>query len=223
MLLSELRLATHAAVRAVVACVAVAEVPVRERCFLTGELAGVAPQADLGPDEYIMISPGRTAPSSRDLDRIDSGSPPGSSPSSGRISFLLTGMRPEEMFVELGNAWSVEADGIRIHGPKSPAADRVVPRIGILVKPSTGRLAFYRALRKASSNTVSPYDLRRSYAQWLDLARIPQFRQDYYMAHGPKDLNALYKRMREVSAYLQEDGAALGRLVGEPVMVRMMK
>jgi hypothetical protein len=52
---------------------------------------------------------------------------------------------------------------------------------------------------------VSPYDLRRSYAQWLDLARIPQFRQDYCMAHGPRDLNALHKRMREVFGYLREE------------------
>jgi integrase len=132
-------------------------------------------------------------------------------------------MRPEEMFEEHGNAWSVDEIGIRIHGTKSPAADRVVPRIGILVKPDTGRLAFYRALRTANGKTVAPYDLRRTYAQWLDLARIPQLRQDYYMAHGPKDLNALYKRTREVSAALHEDAAALGRLVGEPVVLRMVK
>jgi hypothetical protein len=110
-----------------------------------------------------------------------------------------------------------------VPGTKSPAADRLVPRVGLLVKPATGRLAFYRALREASSKTVSPYDLRRTYAQWLDLARIPQFRQDYYMAHGPKDLNALYKRMREVGAYLAEDAASLGVLVGEPVVLRMVK
>jgi hypothetical protein len=98
----------------------------------------------------------------------------------------------------------------------------VVPRVGLLVKPATGRLAFYRHLRLKSGDTVSPYDLRRSYAQWLDLARIPQFRQDYYMAHGPRDLNALYKRMREVSGYLREDAAALEALVGEPVMLRVV-
>jgi hypothetical protein len=64
---------------------------------------------------------------------------------------------------------------------------------------------------------------KRSYAQWLDLARIPQFRQDYYMAHGPRDLNTLYKRMREVSGYLREDAAALEALVGEPVMLRIVE
>jgi integrase len=86
-------------------------------------------------------------------------------------AFCLTGMRPEELFEEHGNRWTVEADGIRIRGTKSPAANRVVPRVGVLVKPATGRLAFYRQLRAKSKDTVSPYDLRRSYAQWLDLAR----------------------------------------------------
>jgi hypothetical protein len=51
----------------------------------------------------------------------------------------------------------------------------------------------------------------------------PQFRQDYYMAHGPRDLNALYKWMREVSASLAEDAAALGMLGGEPVGLRMVR
>jgi integrase len=138
-------------------------------------------------------------------------------------AFCLTGMRPEEMFGEHGNSWTVAPEGIHIHGTKSAAADRVVPRVGLLVKPATGRLAFYRALRTASSKTVAPYDLRRTYAQWLDLARIPQFRQDYYMAHGPRDLNALYKRMRAVAAYLREDAAALEQLVGESVVLRMVK
>jgi len=138
-------------------------------------------------------------------------------------AFCLTGMRPEEMFEEHGNRWSVEPGGVRIQGTKSPAADRVVPRVGLLVKPETRRLAFYRALRAASGDTVAPYDLRRTYVQWLDLARIPQFRQDYYMAHEPRDLNALYKRMREVSASLAEDAAALGALVGEPVVLRMVR
>jgi hypothetical protein len=41
------------------------------------------------------------------------------------------------------------------------------------------------------------------------------------MAHGPRDLNALYKRMREVSGYLRDDAAALEALVGEPVVLRL--
>lgn len=130
--------------------------------------------------------------------------------------FALTGMRPEEMFETKGCRWSGEADRIRIEGAKRAASNRVVPRVGLIVKPSTGRLAFYRALRKASGNTVAPYDLRRTYAQWLELAEIPTFRQDYYMAHGPKDLNALYKRAVECQKYLAEDAKALEQVTTCP-------
>jgi integrase len=98
----------------------------------------------------------------------------------------LTGMRPEEAFEEIGNRWDVEPDGIRIHGTKSAAAERIVPRVGLLVKPATRRQAFYQALRLASGKTVSPYDLRRTYAQWLDLARIPQFRQSSISGMDPR-------------------------------------
>jgi hypothetical protein len=43
------------------------------------------------------------------------------------------------------------------------------------------------------------------------------------MAHGPRDLNALYKRMREVSGYLREDAAALEALVGEVTPAVMLR
>jgi integrase len=135
----------------------------------------------------------------------------------------LTGMRPEEAFEEIGNRWAVEADGIRIHGTKSEAAERVVPRVGLLLRPATKRQAFYQALRAASGETVSPYDCRRTYAQWLDLARIPQFRQSYYLGHGPKNLDQLYQRMRACGQYLREDAAALEQLVGGLVAVRLVK
>lgn len=91
------------------------------------------------------------------------------------------------------------------------------------MKPATKRLAFYRALRAASGATVSPYDLRLTYAQWMDLARIPQFRQSYYLGHGPKNLDQLYQRMRACSEYLREDAAALEALVGTAVRLTMVK
>lgn len=48
--------------------------------------------------------------------------------------FSLTATRPKEMFEEHGSHWSVEPGGVRINGTKSPAADRVGPRVGLLVK-----------------------------------------------------------------------------------------
>lgn len=70
----------------------------------------------------------------------------------------------------------------------------------------------------------TPYDLRRSYAQLLDLARIPEFRQNHYMAHGPRSIGEHYKRMKECLPYLLEDSQALARLVAEPIFgLRVVK
>jgi hypothetical protein len=128
----------------------------------------------------------------------------------------LTGMRPEEWFEQWDCKWTVDGDGIRIEGTKRAASDRRVPKVGEIVKPVTGRLAFYRALRKASKDTVAPYDLRRSYSVWLELAGIPTYRQDYYMAHGPKDMNALYKRQRECLPHLKDDAESLMQVLTSP-------
>jgi integrase len=127
----------------------------------------------------------------------------------------LTGMRPEEWFEQWECRWTVEGDGIRMHGTKRPASDRTVPKVGEIVKSTTGRLAFYRALRKASGKTVAPYDLRRSYAVWLELAGIPTYRQDYYCGHGPKNMNELYKRQRDCTPHLADDGLAIWKLLTE--------
>jgi integrase len=128
----------------------------------------------------------------------------------------LTGMRPEEWFEQWECRWRVSGDGVEIDGSKRPASNRTVPLVGEIVKPATKRQAFYRALRKASNQTVAPYDLRRSYAVWLELAGIPTYRQDYYMAHGPKDMNALYKRQRECTPHLAEDAQAIMQVLASP-------
>ncbi len=52
-------------------------------------------------------------------------------------------------------------------------------------------------------------------------SRIPQARQDYCMAHGTRDLHALYEPKRELSASLAEDTARLAELVGERVALRL--
>jgi hypothetical protein len=130
--------------------------------------------------------------------------------------FYNAGMRPEEMFEEGECRWTVTGDGVQIDGTKRPASNRTVPKVGEMVKPATKRLAFYRALRKASDFTVAPYDLRRSYAINLELAGIPTYRQDYYMGHGPTSMNALYKRMRECLPHLKEDGEAYLQVLASP-------
>jgi integrase len=99
----------------------------------------------------------------------------------------------------------------------------VVPRVGLIVKPGTGRLAFYRALRGASGATVTPYDLRRSYSQWLEAAGVHPHRLRYYMGHGPRDVTQHYQRLREVQPFLADDAGRLGALVGEAVALRVVR
>lgn len=129
---------------------------------------------------------------------------------------MLTGMRPEEWFEEEDCRWTLDGIQVKVAGTKRPASNRFVPRVGEIVRPGTKRLAFYRALRKASGNTVTPYDLRRTYAILLELAGIPTYRQDYYMGHGPQDMNALYKRLRDCLPYIEADGKAIEQVVATP-------
>jgi hypothetical protein len=130
----------------------------------------------------------------------------------------LTGMGPKEFY---GN-WKIEGTGVRIHGTKRKARDRIVP----LVMPdrfsgATGERAltpeyrarrFAKALALASADTVLPYDLRRTYATWMEAAQIPRSRRRQYMGHASGDVTDIYER-HEVAQYLREDAARLDALV----------
>jgi hypothetical protein len=59
-------------------------------------------------------------------------------------------MSSDHVFEEIGNRWDVEPSGIRIHGTKSAAAVREVPRVGFLVSPATKQLVFSRHLQRTS-------------------------------------------------------------------------
>lgn len=81
-------------------------------------------------------------------------------------------------------------------------------------KDPTGRGAkwqarlFADAIRKASGGKVQPYDLRRTYATWMEAAQISRTRRRQYMGHSTKDVTDLYEA-HEVERYLIEDGAKL--------------
>jgi len=129
-------------------------------------------------------------------------------------SLCLTGMRPSEFFEEQGAWWRQHEDRIHIAGTKTKASVRDLPRVGMIGRPDTGRLAFYRALRVASGKTVTPYDLRRSYANWMLYAGIPQNRRDAYRAHSWRNMRELYERPGDLTRFLAEDAAALERYLG---------
>jgi integrase len=72
---------------------------------------------------------------------------------------------------------------------------------------------FRAELSKASGETVRPYDLRRTYANWLEAAGVPRTRRKMYMGHGASDVTDLYER-HEVERFLAEDAERLRRFVG---------
>jgi integrase len=71
---------------------------------------------------------------------------------------------------------------------------------------------FAKALAKASGDTVQPYDLRRTYATWMEKAQIPRSRRRRYMGHSLGDVTELYEQ-DELERYLAEDAAKLEAFV----------
>jgi|SRR6185312_6934212 len=59
---------------------------------------------------------------------------------------------------------------------------------------------------------ATPYDLRRTYANWLEAAAVPRTRRRLYLGHGARDVTDLYEA-HEVAAFLAEDAARLRRYV----------
>lgn len=115
-------------------------------------------------------------------------------------TMALTGMGPRELW----GKWEVEADRILIHGTKREARDRFIPSIGAVSTPTVMYAAFRRAMSRASDGKVLPYDLRRSYANWLEAAGVPRTRRRLYLGHSAGDVTDLYER-HEVDAFLAED------------------
>lgn len=130
----------------------------------------------------------------------------------------LTGMGPKEFF----NGWRLEGSGIRVPGTKRKGGDRLVPLVmADRYAGATGERSltteyrarkFAQALKTASKGTVQPYDLRRTYATWMEAAQIPRTRRRQYMGHSTKDVTDLYEA-HEVENYLIEDAKRLERFV----------
>lgn len=114
------------------------------------------------------------------------------------------GMGPAEYW----GKWEERDDRILIHGTKRSGRERFVPAFGAPVAPLTKYAAFRRALRDASDGRTTPYDLRRSYANWLESAGIPRTRRKLYLGHGARDVTDLYER-HDVERFLKEDADRL--------------
>lgn len=127
----------------------------------------------------------------------------------------LTGMGPTEYW----GRWSVGTDRVHIEGTKRAARVRDVPTLfpcaiyagETLARPSITSSSFSRALRIASVATgiaCSPYDLRRTFGNWMEQAGILRSRRKQYLGHAIGDVTERYER-HEVAQHLLNDGAKL--------------
>jgi len=123
-----------------------------------------------------------------------------------------TGMGPDEFW---GGKWEVYADRTRILGSKRERRLRWIPKLVIPVRPdATTYRRFATILSQATEGAVEPYDGRRTFAHWLELAGIPRTRRKAYMGHAGGNVLSLYEA-HEVAGYLAEDTAKLVALIGD--------
>lgn len=122
------------------------------------------------------------------------------------IGMAVTGMGPSEFW----GSWEVRTDRILIHGTKRAGRERFVPLFQPIFPPTIKYAAFRRGLAKYSD--LKPYDLRRTYANWLEAAGIPRTRRKLYLGHGARDVTDLYE-WQQVEEFLAEDAKRLEEYV----------
>lgn len=128
----------------------------------------------------------------------------------GRIWWNLccSGMNPKEYWVD---GWGEEDGHLRIHGRKRSGRERLVPRIAEMSPPQMTFWGFTTALRRSGLG-VRPMDGRRSFAFWMELARIWDTHQQAYMGHGKRTITDLY-RGHDVTPFLDEDGEKIATML----------
>lgn len=135
-------------------------------------------------------------------------------------AMALSGMGPEEYWA----GWHNLSDRIHIDGTKRGGRVRDVPLVQRIAVPYATKKAFAEALKDLDLPfVVRPYDFRRSYATWMEAARIPRTRRRMYMGHGKRDVTDSYEE-HEVAEFLASDAEKLIGFIGDTEfgMLRVM-
>jgi hypothetical protein len=119
-------------------------------------------------------------------------------------SMATTGMGQGELYGQ----WEVMSDRIHIVGTKREGRVRDVPLVFVPSVPRMHRRTLENKLRERTNRSIAPYDLRRTYANWMESAGIPRTRRRIYRGHGAQDIGDLYEA-HEVEAFLKEDAAKI--------------
>jgi len=115
-----------------------------------------------------------------------------------------TGMGPGEFW----GRWEDKGAFLRVHGAKREGRNRLVPKLWPVSRPARHPRTFADTLGCVTGGTTEPYDLRRTFAHWLEEAGVPRTRRKLYIGHGAGDVTDLYER-HEVDAFLVRDGELL--------------
>lgn len=125
-------------------------------------------------------------------------------------AMCCTGMGPGELW----GSWSEEAPGVLyIGGTKTAHRKRRVPLVVAIAAPA-GTIALLRYYLNKATPRVTPYDARRTFANWMELAGIPRTRRRLYLGHANQDMTDRYE-WTDVRKYLAEDRATLRAFLGE--------
>jgi integrase len=88
-----------------------------------------------------------------------------------------------------------------------------VPLVLAPTPPTMHRRTFEDKLREQTARAITPYDLRRTYANWMEAAGVPRTRRRLYLGHGAGDVTGLYE-LHEVAAHLAADASLLRAFLG---------
>jgi integrase len=124
-------------------------------------------------------------------------------------ALALTGMRPGEYWGE----WTDQGTHILVKGTKTRGAHRRLPRLEEIARPACWVGLFRKELAIASGGEVQPYDLRRTYATWLEKAQIDRTNRRQYLGHSAKDVTDLYETRLLTSTDLAADALKLKRYI----------
>lgn len=117
------------------------------------------------------------------------------------LSMAASGMGPKEYWED---GWERGEGFLLIKGKKRETRVRQVPDLGLTVLPPLTRSAFVQRLYDADVE-FTPYDLRRSFMNWMEAAQIPRTRRMLYLGHtGGGDVSFLYEK-HEVTEFLAKD------------------
>jgi integrase len=133
-------------------------------------------------------------------------------PESDPVDAIAWGMATTGMgAAEYWGRWSVQADRVHIEGTKRDARVRDVPLVMRPAVPSMHRRTFENKVRDRST-AFTVYDLRRTFANWMESASIPRTRRKLYLGHAAGDVTGMYE-LHEVREFLAADAAKLRALL----------